>query len=319
MKLLQVCNVIAPTGGTLACVYSIKKSLPDWDHYVIGCNCGEGAVAQEIQDWMGCEMHKQRRLNPAAYQQINADVILYHNTMTDRMGQAMPDGMRFYYQHSAHGGATAARNRCDYFWVVSQWLKDQTGVKHVYHQPCPVPPKVHDRATEFTVGRICTPHPKKWEGVVPLYRRLATDHPNVRWEFVGVNGGLQEELIAATNGRATFYDPSWDMRSLLHKWHVVLYQSDLTESYGRIVCEAQRCGTIPIVSAKGGFVEQIEHGRTGFLCSTDDEFGQCLKLAMDSEVWDDVSSAAKEAGDFRGSLQRWRGQFLNWVEAAATV
>lgn len=319
MKLLQLCNVLSPTGGTLACVYSIKKALPDWEHHVVGCNSGTGSVAPAVREWLGCDVQKQRRMTPALYAEISPDVVIYHNVSTDSMGQSLPDCLRFYYQHSAFNGAMAARKRCDYFWTVSNWLRDRTGVKHVYHQPCPVPVKTAPRATEFTVGRICTPLPKKWRDVVPLYRRLASENPEVQWEFVGATGTLQDELTEAVGGKAQFYSPSWEARSHLHRWHAVLYDSELEESYGRIVCEAQRCGTIPIVSARGGFMEQIEHGRTGFLCNGPDEFSQCLKLARDPDVRADVSVAAKDAGDFRGSLQRWREQFLNWVEAAVAV
>lgn len=319
MKLLQVCNVLQPTGGTLACAYSIKRALPDWEHAVVGVNCGDGPVDPRVEKWLDCTVLRQRRLNPELYAEISPDVVIYHNSGTDSMGQVLPDAVRLYYQHSAHNGGPAARRRCDYFWCVSEYLKLQTGVKHVFYQPCPVPPRTEERATEFTVGRICTPGKHKWRDVAPLYRRLASERPEVRWEFVGANGSVEEELRDATMGRATFYPASWEARSLLHRWHAVLYESGLVESYGRVACEAQRCGTIPIVSKAGGFEEQIEHGHTGFLCANHDDFSQALGLVMDDEVRADVSQSAKDAGDYRGSLQRWRNGFLDWVEAVITT
>lgn len=49
------------------------------------------------------------------------------------------------------------------------------------------------------------------------------------------------------------------------------------EPFGSVVVEAALCGTPAITTDYGGFVETVEHGRTGFRCSYLGEFVQAIK------------------------------------------
>jgi glycosyltransferase involved in cell wall biosynthesis len=51
------------------------------------------------------------------------------------------------------------------------------------------------------------------------------------------------------------------------------------EPFGSVAVEAQLCGTPAISTNFGGFVETVEHGKTGFRCSYLGEFVQALKDA----------------------------------------
>ncbi len=95
----------------------------------------------------------------------------------------------------------------------------------------------------------------------------------------------------------------------------MLYDSDVAETYGRVVCEAQRCGCIPIVSNRGGFVEQIDNGVDGFLCDGVESFRAVLKEVAEPGVRRIMSEKAVISGDSRGKLSIWREKFLNYVRA----
>lgn len=60
---------------------------------------------------------------------------------------------------------------------------------------------------------------------------------------------------------------------------VLICPTTYVEPFGSIAVEAQMCGT-PVVSTDfGGFVETVEHGRTGFRCKYMGEFVRALKDA----------------------------------------
>lgn len=320
MKLLQVANVATVLGGTGACAYSITRCLPDWEHAVFFMS---GQVTQELRDMFNCQLIQESRLLPATIDAVKPDVIIWHNTDSHRMPQYIPSYcLNFYYQHSAARACIEARNRCTYFWPCSKWLGEQVNLVDTFYQPCPIPAVPEDkrylRESQHlvVVGRLCTPNARKWKDSISLYDHLSGQHEQVWWEFVGTPEPIVEELKQACRGRASFVEPSWRARSLLHKWHFLLYDSTLQESYGRVVCEAQRCGCVPIVSRRGGFLEQIEHGKSGFLCETPDDFSQALYNGQQS--FSKLSEQAKLSGDGRGGLEQWRTVFLTWVRAAVT-
>lgn len=320
MKLLQVANVAQKLGGTGACAYTIARALPDWQHAYQFVNSGIGAVAESTKrDFECADILREPRVTPEIVERFQPDVILFHNTAPDRIPRNLPAGIAtFYYQHSHHRSAPAARELCDAHWAVSTWLAKLAGIESelVFHQPVPRPPKPNGTSrAEFTIGRIATPCVEKWNMVeVPaLYRTLAERHPDVLWEFVGCPDYCRGPLESACGDRATFVPASWEARSRVWSWHGYLYHGGV-ESYGRCCCEAQRSGCVPIVDRQGGFLDQIRDGETGFLCGDADEFSAAVESLKGRFA--DMSAAAEASANERGSLQRWRREFLRWVEVA---
>jgi hypothetical protein len=170
----------------------------------------------------------------------------------------------------------------------------------------------------LVVGRLCNPRAENWPPeICDFYRGLAAGHPGVRWEFVGCPEALQAPLAAVCGGcggcggGATFHAASQAARSLLWRWDAMLYESAaVTHAYGRVVCEAQQAGCVPVVDARGGFIEQIEDRRTGFLCAAPEEFAAALAALAPLPARRAIAAAARLAGSARGSGERWRETFL---------
>lgn len=325
MKLLSVANVGTIIGGTGACCFSCVKSLPDWEHAVVflsGWNTG-------LKDQFGCDVLFRTSVTPQLIDEVKPDVILFHNTAANRMPSHIPgEVLTVYYQHSAALACREARRKCDLFLTVSQHLAKLAGIDSdlVLYQPVPCPPN-STGTTRNTVafGRICTPNGGKWEGQNEFYASLSSavdalslvrgPLPKLQADFVGA----PDTFLPSARDMGRFIPASWEARSLLREWSAMLYHHPtITETYGRTVCEAQRAGCIPIVDARGGFVEQIEHGKTGFLCSSVNDFADALCRVM-SGKHDINRQRMAEAAAARGSLSVWRRNFLRWVEAAASV
>jgi glycosyltransferase involved in cell wall biosynthesis len=69
---------------------------------------------------------------------------------------------------------------------------------------------------------------------------------------------------------------------------------------------------VPIVDDRGGFREQIDSGRDGYLCKSADDFSKAVdELLQSAEKLRDVRIAAQQDGILRGSLGAWRDRFVD--------
>jgi glycosyltransferase involved in cell wall biosynthesis len=152
---------------------------------------------------------------------------------------------------------------------------------------------------------------KKWPPtIIPFYAELATQFPDIAWEFVGCPGEWQSALTAACRGRTVFHPAGWRQRTLLSRWDVLLYSNPaLPESFGRTAAEAMRAGCIPVVDRLGGFIEQIPDD-CGFLCSSPADFARALDQASDVAVRRTMSRRAPSHADHHFSLRRFRHRLM---------
>jgi glycosyltransferase involved in cell wall biosynthesis len=173
----------------------------------------------------------------------------------------------------------------------------------------------------LVVGRLCTPSPRKWPAWLPdFYRDLTRSVPSARWEFVGCPQSLHAELRRACDGRARFHDASWSARSLLWTWDVLCYSNpDLPESFGRVCAEAMRTGCVPVVDDQGGFREQVEDGRSGFLCGDTHQFAEALRQLTDPAIRSQIASAASCRADEQFSVAAFADRLRKWMEVATRI
>jgi L-malate glycosyltransferase len=81
-------------------------------------------------------------------------------------------------------------------------------------------------------------------------------------------------------------------------WHAAGYgpveDPDRLEHFGMVTVEAMAAGCVPVVIAKGGQTEIVEHGVTGFLWQTLEELQEYTQRLMnDPELWQRMSEAAQ--------------------------
>jgi glycosyltransferase involved in cell wall biosynthesis len=170
----------------------------------------------------------------------------------------------------------------------------------------------------LVIGRICTPQAKKWPPDLPeFYANLTRRFPEVEWEFVGCSADIHPRLREACRGRAVFHPASWSARAHYWRWDALLYHNpQVTESFGRTVAESMRAGCVPIVDARGGFVEQVADG-TGFLCSGADEFAAAVDRLHAAGERRPMSRAAMAHADEAFSLERFAREFMRLLSAVA--
>jgi hypothetical protein len=316
LRLLQVCNVGRIVGGTAACAWTITRALPEFEHVV--------AFLSDVSDETRCAFAHARieRWSQCSRRFVDAqrpDVVILHNIGGhERMSR---HAVTLQYVHSVGTRAPA-----DVSVYCSRWLAEQMrrSPDDVLYQGVPRPVVCEELRTRgcdgrLVIGRICTPTVRKWpRSMLAFYRQLAECAQDAEWEFVGCPGGLQPELLEACGGRAKFFSAGWVARSRLWKWDALLYHNpDVTESFGRTVAEAMRAGCIPIVDARGGFMEQVTP-EAGFLCSTIEDYRQGVSMVQDIAFRQQMSARGREDADQRFSIARFRSDLLARIREAAT-
>ncbi|MEW4488378.1 glycosyltransferase [Thalassoglobus sp. JC818] len=309
MRIAQVCNVGEICGGTAACAWSITLAFPDVDHTVIFLSPPNSRTVEAFQH---CQFHSAKSITDGMIRHLNVDLVILHNSTPNRVAQ-IRSTPSIQYHHSM-GSRTAA----DVHLACSKWLHQRTPQStQVLWQPTPIPIQRTDNpsrnaATSLRIGRICTPDDRKWpQSLIPLYERLAESFKNVEWEFIGAPGTLRESLQHACRGNARFITADVSARSRYWSWHALLYHHPtISESFGRTVAESMRCGTVPIVDRKGGFCEQIESGKNGFLCTNPDDFVAAIHQIQDRNHLSQLSQRAQDSSHEKCSLSIFRSRFL---------
>lgn len=326
--LIQVCNVAEVMGGTGACAWTITRALPEWRHVVAFPKAARPEVVRafapaEVRTWPTISPTQIRDAAKQNGQDRDGTVVLLHNTAAGRVQGELP-AVVLQYVHSAIRPAPADSVR-----YCSRYLAERCGAptESALYQAVPEPPRSEGSDNRslrrnLVVGRLCTPTPKKWpDEIVAWTESLAARVPGIRWEFVGCPAGMQSRLREACAGDAVFHDASWEARRFLWQWDALTYHHPtITETFGRVVAEALRAGCVPVVDARGGFLEQVTP-ETGFACATDDEFASALETLRDNQPlrWR-MSHAGRRRGRELFSEEALADRLKHWIrQTAATL
>lgn len=320
MHVHSVINVGSSVGGTFRCAVDMMRALPDCTHSLTVATGGLDRWAKPELAELGVEVCSQPP--------VGTGLVICHNTRA----ADVPKGpfTVVYYAHSVNSTARKPPLHVDLVLCVSKWLAHKLGhtEEQVLYQPVSVLAKPacadhYRREDQLVVGRICTPQPKKWvwEQFTPYLFPVMETFPDAHFEFVGAPKDIEARLTSRHTGphvSMSFMEASPLSRQWMHTWDVLLYTSETEESFGRVVREAQRCGCFPIVSDRGGFVEQIavtpkpEWG-PGHLIRSPSEVVEIINKWMPNKQH--LSNLCQEWGDKLGSLQAWRTGFLSRLQS----
>lgn len=110
----------------------------------------------------------------------------------------------------------------------------------------------------------------------------------------------------------TGFHDTHKLQSLLGKCQALLMTPKWVEAFGNVAIEALACG-VPVISyARGGPIEIVKHGRTGFLVEPDSVEGLCSAVNALAKISRSVCRRNAEA-DF--SLTALGDRFDNWFRS----
>jgi glycosyltransferase involved in cell wall biosynthesis len=139
--------------------------------------------------------------------------------------------------------------------------------------------------------------------------------------LVVAGAGPQESALRALAAELSadvsfIIDPSdHDLLSLYRGAGVVVFPAE--EDFGIVPVEAQACGTPVVALGRGGTLDSVLHGTTGFLVDEQSAsaFAAGIEAMMDSPP--DAGACRRNAERF--SQQQFRSRFLDWVIDSAAA
>lgn len=291
---------VAWVGGTGLWCLDLIKSMPLWHHHVIYLHDEPEYSVVEDFTAAGAEISYAPRVTPDILDTIDPSAVILSNTNPNKIVGGHPwswitkNYYTVYVHHSAFSpwlpGAKVEvfvshylENRYRNLWdrMPNRIIAPPLGSMEEFF--------AIDRieSDRCVIGRVSNDNRQKF----PAQLRKILQEVGQPHIIVGAQkywGNPPE------NGQ---YPPvnSRPVPHLLQDMDVFVYQTGLTETWGRCVTEAMASGLPCVVENKGGVAEQIRDGIDGFVCSSQEEFVEklCL-LTKDSALRFRMGKHARE-------------------------
>ena len=133
----------------------------------------------------------------------------------------------------------------------------------------------------------------------------------------GPQEGALRALVADLSADVSFViDPSdHDLLSLYRRADVVVFPAE--EDFGIVPVEAQACGTPVVAFGRGGALDTVLPGTTGFL--VDEQSAASLAAGIEAVMGSRPDPAECRRNAERFSPQQFRNRFLDWVIDSAAA
>lgn len=302
-RLLWVTNV-AWVGGTAFWAAEAIEALPNWEHTLVHLKGEAEPTVFERYTKAGVDFAKVDQVTPALLENVDPTAVILSNTNPRDIEGDNPWGWLtnkynvFYVHHSPVRpwlpGAKADIFVSDYLSNKYNNLKERMQRAMVVPTGIDILPFLHYKKKRgnkskknIVIGRLTNDNPQK-------YPKELLDILN--------EVGCQYEIV----GGEKYYGPAKDLYTpltigsmspieFLDRWDIFVYKSSIPETWGRAVVEAMAAGLPVVADNSGGIIENIIHGETGFLCSSDDEFIEYLKVLSESaKLRNKMGKAARE-------------------------
>lgn len=159
----------------------------------------------------------------------------------------------------------------------------------------PYRPRPRAAGEAFTLGRISRAavdkfHRDSWA----VYGGIPRD---VRVRILGWHPRVEEQLGAPPSWAECLRERALPARDFLRSLHCLApLGGEAVENWPRAGLEAMATGVPVVAEARGGWTEMIQHGRTGYLARTHEEFADCVTRLADDETHRlTMAAAAREA------------------------
>lgn len=283
-KLLWVMNVAWVGGTGLWCLEQIK-AMSLWHHHVVYLNdCPDFSVIDQFQQ-AGAEISFVPSLTPDILGAINPSAVILSNTGPNKIAGGHPWKWitRDYYVVYVHHSTVRPYlpfSEIDVF--VSEYLKSQYANLHDRMKRILITPPVSDMEAFFAIDRIesnrCVIGRVTNDNKIKYPKELKAILDEVGQPTFIV--GAQKYWGAPPEGSTYPAINSQSVPNFLREMDVFVYRTNLSETWGRTVTEAMASGIPVVVENKGGVAEQVRNGIDGFVCATDEEFVEKLKLLV---------------------------------------
>ena len=180
--------------------------------------------------------------------------------------------------------------------------------------PLVAKPKTKSRRLRFGMHSLAMAY--KWNQELPdlIQRVLAVHGDRISWDFMGMTAEVRERIREENvTVRREFELPVAEFLRGIDVF-VFFLGWGREEAWARSAGEALMSGCPVITTAKGGNMDQVLHGNTGFLCRSLDDFAaHCARLIEDPDLVQTMRRNARKAAKRFASASVAR-RFLEFIK-----
>jgi len=321
-------NNVCFLGGTMLFTHDLTKIYPEFKHYVLYFNNVEDqkVLGNMIDD--GIDMSCGQQLTEKIVKEINPCVIFLNNTPGERVEGEWPySWLRNWSIIAIHHNPTWPLLHADLDVFNSETTKKkyENCIDRIERWKI-IPPCIdtsrflHLKKKEndnITIGKISNNNPKKFpEELKEIFKEIDGLYNNLSFLLMGGN-----QYYKNINLKNHHWFPEFGqlpVENFYKDIDVLIYKTDLEESWCRVVTEAMASGVIVIAEDKGGISEQITHGKNGFLCKSRKDFINNFDFVYCGNEIEckKIRNNAKESAK-RFDIKRWRDETIDFVLRSA--
>ena len=196
---------------------------------------------------------------------------------------------RYYVVYTHHSAVTPWLPGSDIDVFVSEYLKSQySNLMQWIRNPIVVPTGIDvrpyltitsnkTRKDKVVVGRLSSDSKDKFP---PEFLKMMEDYGG-KVEIVGGGKYYKEPRVKRVKYLDFNIMHPWEY---MKRWDIFVYRTNVRETWCRVIAEAMASGLPVVAENKGAIPELVVDGHTGFICDTDNEIVEKLKLLQSNHA-----------------------------------
>ena len=302
-------NNVCWIGGTMFATWDMCKAYPDFKHYVCYHNSHEVYKVLKMMMNDGITMSCVPSITKKIVERIDPCVIFFNNTVENQVEGEWPyDWLKKWTVIAIHHNPTYPLFQVDLDCFVSQNVLDKyQAIKDRMKKIVMMPPCIQtsrytkiNRETKINkkkimIGKVSNDNKKKFPNdLIDIFEEVQ-NKSDKELQFCIIGGEKYYQDAASRLKNLIMPEVgSIEIERLYANIDILVYKTNVIESWGRVITEAMASGLSVVAENKGGIKEQIKHKKNGFLCDTNEQFvSYTLKLIQDNQLRYDIGMAAR--------------------------
>jgi len=301
-------NNVCWIGGTMFFTHDMCKAYPEFKHYVLYHVNQEDSRVLELMMNDGITLSCIPQVTEEIVERIDPCLIFFNNTADNQVEGKWPyDWLKKWTLVAIHHNPTFPLFTADLdcfpseeVFVKYKGILDR--IKQWKIMPSCIDTSRYKNIErsiaakdKVNIGKLSNDNSKKFPiELIDIFQEVERKSQKAKFCIVGGNKHYKEHMNRLKDV-VNYEIGSLPVEILYSTFDILVYKTNVTETWGRIVTEAMASGLPVVAENKGGIKEQIDHGINGYLCDTNEQFVEyILKLINDENLRYEIGMEARK-------------------------
>ncbi len=300
-------NNVCWIGGTMFATWDMCKAYPDFKHYVLYHNNKDDNRVLRMMMNDGITLSCVPLVTKNIVERIDPCAIFFNNTPGNYVEGDWPYAwLEKWPLIAVHHNPTYPLFKADLDCFVSndvfsRYDKFLDRIKKTIMMPPCIQTSKYTNIKRYydkdkiVIGKVSNDNKEKFPSdLIDIFEEVQNkSKKEISFYIIGGNKYYQDAHLKLKNLIMPEVG-SIPIENIYADIDILVYKTDVVETWGRVVTEAMASGLAIVAENKGGIIEQINHNENGFLCSTNEQFvSYTCNLIENDELRCNVGMAAR--------------------------